>query len=248
MWYAVGILEEKTIDAQLTCKEYEEEGTHSMPRNHYVHQLETLREDLLRLGSRVEHAILNAVRSLEQWDTVAAAQVIHDDNEIDNAHRATEKQVIKLIAAQSSDQDDPRLLVAAFAIAGELERIGDYACSIARRVGRMTRQPTLVPPPPALNEMTMLAQKILNISLESFLRQDADMAYGLQHLEERVDVLEDRLRMELIDMAHADPQRIESVVDMLDIVHAIERVSDRATNIGERVIYLTTSMTEELNP
>jgi phosphate transport system protein len=229
-------------------KGYETKGNVLMPRTQYVHQLENLRDDLLRLGSMVEHAILNAVKSLEHWDIIAAEQVIQDDIEIDKAQRAVEEQVIRLIAAQKSGQDDPRLLVAAFAIAGELERIGDYACSIARRVGRMTRQTTLVPPPLALREMTMLAQKMLNISLESFLRQDADMAYGLKQLEERVDTLEDRLRLELIDMAHADSQRIDAVVDMLDIVHAIERVSDRATNIGERVIYSATNTTEELNP
>lgn len=219
-----------------------------MARVDYVRQLENLREDLLRLGSMVEHAMINAVRSLEQWDTTAAAQVIYADKQIDAAHRATEEQVIRLIAAPGTTADDPRVLVAAFAIAGELERIGDYACTIARRVERITRQSMLVEPPVGLQEMTMLARKMLNTSLEAFLRQDVELAYSLKKDEDRVDYLEKRLRSELLTLARAESQRIDAAVGMLDVVHALERVADRATNIGERVIYLTTSVTEQLNP
>jgi phosphate transport system protein len=219
-----------------------------MRQDTYARQIENLREDLLRLGSMVEHALSNALRSLEQWDTVTASQVITDDTQIDVAQRVTEEQVIKLIAAQSFTDNDPRLLVTAFAIAGELERIGDYACSIARRVNAITRQPAMVLAPSALVEVATLTRKMLNTSLEAFLRQDTDLAYKLKADEERVDELEKRLRAELLDLARAEPQRLDSVIGMLDIVHALERVADRTTNIGERVIYLATSVTEELNP
>lgn len=219
-----------------------------MARIQYVRELENLREDLLRLGSMVEHAMINAVRSLEQWDTIAAAQVIYADKQIDVAHQATEEQVIKLMSVPSTTEHDPRLLAAAFAIAGELERIGDYACSIARRVERITRQPAIVAPPVGLGEMAALAKRMLNTSLEAFLRQDVELAYSLKADEERVDYLEKRMRAELLDLARAEPQRVEAVVGMLDVIHALERVADRATNIGERVIYLTTSVSEQLNP
>jgi phosphate transport system protein len=89
---------------------------------------------------------------------------------------------------------------------------------------------------------------MLNASLEAFLRQDVNLAYSLSDDEERVDRLEQRLRAELFSLARLEPQRIEAAVGMIEIVHALERVADRATNIGERVIYLATSTTEELNP
>lgn len=219
-----------------------------MPRAEYISQIENLRDDLLRLGSMVEHALIDAIRSLHQWDMLAAAHIIQDDVQIDRAHRAAEAEVVKLIAAQTSVNSDPRLIVTTFAIAGELERIGDYACSIARRVERITRQPAMVVPPPALQEMASMAQHMLNVCLESFLRQDVEMAYNLRGLEDQVDDLEDRVRAELLQLAREEPQRMEAAIDMLDIVHALERVADRATNIGERVIYLTTSINEELNP
>lgn len=219
-----------------------------MPNTRSVRQIGMLREDLLRLGSMVEHAILNAVKSLEQWDSVAAAQIIADDKRIDEAQRHTELQVIKLIAARSYTDFDPYLLIAAFAIAGELERIGDYACRIARRVQRISRQPAIVPPLTGLGEMSLLAQQMLNTSLEAFLQQNVEMACSLSKDEKRVDILADRLQAELIAMARAEPQRLEAVVAMLDVIHVLERVADRATNIGERVIYLATNKTQELNP
>ncbi len=219
-----------------------------MPQEDYIRQLETLREDLLRLGSMVEHAMINAVHSLEQWDEVAAAQVIANDTQIDSIHRYTEEQVNRLIASKGSTDNDTRLLITTFAIAGELERIGDYACSIARRVSRITRQPAMVSPPAGLSEMALLTQKMLNTSLEAFLRQDTAMAYSLREDEEQVDRLEDRLRTDLFELARSEPRRIDAAVGMIDIVHALERVADRATNIGERVIYFVAQTTEQLNP
>jgi phosphate transport system protein len=219
-----------------------------MSQAQHAQQLADLRDDLLRLGSMVEHALINAVHSLEQWDTVAAARVLAEDVRIDAVHRATEEQIIHLIGTHDADQQGTRLLVAAFAIASELERIGDYACSIARRVERITHQAAIVSPPSALSELIDLARRMLNISLEAFLRQNSEMAYRLRHEEERVDALEQRLGQELLALAHAEPHRLEAVIGMLDIVHALERVADRTTNIGERVIYLATSVQEELNP
>ncbi len=219
-----------------------------MAREGYVQQLENLRDDLIRLGSMVEHAMINALRSLEQWDTVAAARVIVDDREIDRFHRETERQVVRLIAEQGATRDDPRMLVSAFAIAGELERIGDYACSIARRVERMTVQTTMVPIPSGVREIATITRRMLNTSLESFLLQDLNLAYSLRSDEDRVDELEKRVRDELLATIRDDPQRLEAGMNMIDIVHALERVADRTTNIGERVIYLTTDIREELNP
>ncbi len=218
-----------------------------MSRERFQRQLSELREDLLRLGNKVEHALERAMRSLETWNTSLAAQVIDDDNEIDAARRDAEERVIMLIATQQPVAADLRLLGAVFAISSELERIGDYASSIARRLKRVTTRPMLVTPSASMYEMASLAQKMLNTSLEAFLRQDIEMAHSLSELDNRVDELEDRLRSELIDQARKDPQRIEAVLDLLDVVHALERAADRATNIAERIIYLETSTIEELN-
>jgi phosphate transport system protein len=219
-----------------------------MIRERYTRQIASLRDDLLRMGSMVEQALLRSIHTLETWDTVAAAQIIHDDVKIDEAWRNLEERTIHLLATQQPIvASDLRLCTVVTAIASELERIGDYANSIAKRVRQATRRPALLPPPSQIHEMAKLALQMVNTSLEAFLRQDPELAHSLTASDERVDELEDQLRAELIAAAKADPALFEASIDMLDVVHALERAADRATNIGERVIYLTTSSMERIN-
>lgn len=219
-----------------------------MIRERYTRQIAGLRDDLLRMGSMVEQALLRAMQTLETWDPVAAAQIINDDAAIDKAWRDLEERTIHLLATQQPVvASDLRLCTVVTAIAGELERIGDYANSIAKRVRQATRRPALLTPPQQIHEMARLSLQMVNTSLEAFLRQDPDLAYSLTAVDERVDDLEDSIRAQLIDAARADPALLDAAIDMLDIVHALERAADRATNIGERVIYLSTSSLESIN-
>ncbi len=219
-----------------------------MLRATYIRQLDNLREDLLRLGSMVEYALINALHSFETLDITTARQIRQNDHTIDATRKAVETQVIRLIAEQVSNEQDPRLLASAFAIAGELERIGDYAVSVARRTERIASQPAIAAPPAGMRELAQLAKRMLNTSIEAFLRQDVQLAYSLRAEEEVADELEDQIQKQLIQMAREQPERIESIIGLLDIVHMLERVADRATNIAGRVIYLTVSINEELNP
>jgi phosphate transport system protein len=219
-----------------------------MLRERYARQINSLREDLLRMGSMVEQALLHALHALETWDALEAARVTGDDPKIDAAWRDLEERTIRLLATQQPIvASDLRLITTVTAIAGELERIGDYANSIARRVRRAVRRPSLLLPSPQINEMATLAIQMINTSLEAFLRQDTDLAHSLSATDERVDELEDRLRERLIAEARARPEQLEAVIDLIEVVHALERSADRATNIGERVIYLCTSSTETIN-
>lgn len=219
-----------------------------MLRERYAHQIGGLKDDLLRMGSMVEQALIHALKALETWDTTIAAQVISDDRQIDQVWRSLEERIITLLATQQPIvARDLRLCMVVSAIAGELERIGDYANAIAKRVRLATRRPALLLPPPQIQEMARLTIQMVNTSLQAFLRQDAQLAHSLTTSDERVDELEDLLRTEIIAAAKADPARLEAAIDMLDIIRALERAADRATNISERVIYLVTNSVETIN-
>ncbi len=217
-------------------------------REHYANQIAGLRDDLLRMGSMVEQALYRALQALATWDSVIAAQVISDDANIDQVWRNLEERTIHLLATQQPIvAGDLRLCTVVTAIAGELERIGDYANSIAKRVRQATRRRALLPPPAQIQTMAHLAIQMVNRSLQAFLHQDVDLAYTLTATDEQVDALEDTLRAEIIAAAQTRPDLFEAAIDMLDVVHALERVADRATNIGERVIYLVTNSVETIN-
>src|SRR5690349_16498574 len=128
-------------------------------RDRYLKQLKLVHDDLLRMGSRVEHALAHAMRALETWDTGLAQRVVVEDQEIDAARTAIEEAVLELLATQQPVlATDLRMLNATIAIAGELERTGDYAKGIAKRVGRCLRAPALLDTPSGLHRMGALAQ------------------------------------------------------------------------------------------
>lgn len=213
-------------------------------RARFAQQLGALRDEVLQMGTMVEQALSRAMRSLEIWSNPLASQVIQDDSQIDELQHQLEEHSIKLIATQQPVAFDLRLIGSVYAMAAELERIGDYARHIARRMHKITSQPVLLTPPSELFDMAALTEKMLSNSLESFLRQDVALAESLVKDYQRISEFEERLRRELIDTARSDPQRIYSIVDMLDVVHALERSAARTVNIAERVLYIETSSME----
>lgn len=217
-------------------------------RDRYVKQLKTVHDDLLRMGSRVEHSLADAMRALETWDTSLADHVIAGDKEIDAARTSIEEAVQNLLATQQPVlATDLRMLNATVSIAGELERAGDYAKGIAKRVGRCLRAPELIETPGQLHRLGEYAQHMLNAALDSFVRLDVNLARTLAFEDERVDELEDQVSADLLNIARTNPNTLDCVINLLDVAHTLERVADRATNIAERVIFIATNQQEALN-
>jgi phosphate transport system protein len=220
-----------------------------LPRTHYNHLLNDIRDDVLRLGELVEQALVHSIHSLQKRNTTTALTVIQQDSRIDEARRNLEERAVVMLATQQPIvARDLRLLAVTSAIATELERIGDYACSIARRVYRSPDHIAQVSLPDGISRMIELAQSMLHTSLEAFLHQDAEMARSLGQTDDEVDALEDKVRDELTALIHVDVRYTGAVLDLIEVAHALERAADRATNIGERVIYLATCEMEEINP
>src|SRR5262245_2286065 len=217
-------------------------------RDRYLRQLKIVHDDLLRMGSRVEHALADAMRALEMWDTSLAQHVIAGDREIDDARTTIEEAVLELLATQQPGRaTDLRTLNATIAIAGELERAGDYAKGIAKRIERCLRAPALIETPAGLHRMGALAQAMLHTCQDAFVRLDVGLARSLASEDERVDELEDQVVAELMNAARNDPAKLDCAIYMLDVAHTLERLADRTTNIAERVIFIATNVTEQLN-
>ncbi len=217
-------------------------------RDRYLRQLKLVHDDLLRMGSRVEHALADSMRALANWDVDLARLVIAGDSEIDAARSAIEEAVLDLLATQQPVlATDLRMLNATIAITGELERAGDYAKGIAKRVERCLRAPVLIEPPPGIFRMGTLAQAMLHTTLDSFVRLDVPLARSLASEDERVDELEDQVVAELMLAARADPNKLDCAIYLLDVAHTLERLADRTTNIAERVIFIATNVIEQLN-
>ena len=217
-----------------------------MSRDVYEQQLRGLEADILRLGSLVEQAISDSIEALKQQDVAGAQQVIRDDDEIDRAQYELEDKALRLIATQGPVACDVRTISAAISIASELERMGDYAEGIAEITMRIGSTPL---PKPLIDipHMAVLAQEMLRAALDAYTRKDRSAAEGLGRADDAVDQITERVQHELLTMMVNDPSYIEVATYLLYIVHNLERIADRATNIGERVIFMVTGQIIDLN-
>lgn len=217
------------------------------PREHFLYQMEALRAELHALGDLVVAAMTRAVDALTVQDIVAARSIIADDQRIDRAQYALEEHVVAVIATQQPVAGDLRRLIAAIEIARELERIADYAKSIAKLIIRDGERPA-VPMPDDLLDMAAQARAMLTTVLAAFIQQDAAAARDVGAADDRVDALSKRIQHDLFDLLQHHPMGPERIADLLFVVHNIERIADRTTNIAERVIYMVSGEVVELNP
>jgi phosphate transport system protein len=217
-----------------------------MPREQYDRQLKDLQDSLLRLASQVEASIGRAVEALKTQDVDEARRIIADDDAIDRAQYAIEDTALLLIARQAPMAADLRLISAVISIASELERMGDYAEGIAEIVIRGANEP-LLRPLANIPRMAQIAQRMLREALDAFVNRDAEAARRLGAVDDQVDQLTTVIQDELLKIMVSEPANIERALHLMFVAHNLERVADRATNIGERLIFLVTGQVVDLN-
>lgn len=217
-----------------------------MPRTHYDQQLRDLEEDLLRMASMVESAIGRAVDALKTQNVDAARQIIAEDDAIDHAQYALEDKALSLIARQAPIATDLRLISAVISVASELERMGDYAEGIAEITIRSAHAP-LIKPLVDIPRMAQIVQRMIRHALDAFVKRDVAAARQLREMDDEVDRLTTQVQNELLQLMMADPGITEQAMHLMFVAHNLERLGDRATNIGERLVFLVTGQLEDLN-
>ncbi|RDV83562.1 phosphate signaling complex protein PhoU [Ammonifex thiophilus] len=211
-------------------------------------ELTALVNDILRLGSLVEEAVFNAIQSFINQDEALAKQVIANDDRIDALTDEIENHCIRLIATLQPTARDLRVIVTGLKIILNLERMGDHASDIARAALNVCEVPRLSPSiSEAIVRIAQLVQQMLKDSLDAYARGDVSRARSLSSADDEVDHLYNRVFRTIIENMEEDPANIRCGVYFLLVALRLERIADRATNIGEDVIYLVTGEWETLN-
>jgi phosphate transport system protein len=217
-----------------------------MTRERYLHELEALQADVVRMAEAAASAIRESVRALETRDLDAAARVVAADDRIDAQHLELEERCTRLLALQQPMASDLRTIASALAITIDLERLADHAEGIAKSVKRLA----VVPELSLVDEiapMETLVQEMARDAVAAFLQRDAALAAAMAHKDDQVDRLRSQAFRRLLEMMTADPAQTPRALEMLLVVQNLERAADHLTNIGERVIYMVTGQLKELN-
>ena len=205
-----------------------------------------IKDDILRMGSMVETAIERAVTALKQRDGALAQQIIDEDKFINKMRFQIEEECLTVIATQQPAASDLRATIAATHVAVELERMADHATGIATITLRMLEQP-LLKPLIDVPLMANIAREMIRGALEAFIRHDAEMARQIAARDDEVDELYQQVFRELLTYMLEDPKNISRATYLLWVAHNLERIADRATNLCERAIFISTGQLADLD-
>jgi phosphate transport system protein len=198
--------------------------------------LDRLRALISQMGGLAEHAIGEAMRCLVQRDIEAAAAVVEGDKKLDVLEIETERRAVQLIALRAPMASDLRDVVAALKISGVVERIGDYAKNIAKRVPQIEKMGK-IEPLSLLPEMARIATGMVHDVLDAFIERDAEAAVRVCERDAAVDDFYDSIFRTLLTHMMENPQSIGQSAHLLFVAKNLERVGDHATNIAEMVYY-----------
>jgi len=201
--------------------------------------LDRLRALISQMGGFAEHAIGEAMRCLVERDSEGAQRVVEDDKKLDSLEAETERRAVQLIALRAPMAGDLRDVVAALKIAGVVERIGDYAKNIAKRVP-LLENVGKIEPISLLAEMARIATQMVHDVLDAFVERDADAAVRVWQRDSAVDDFYDSIFRTLLTHMMENPQSIGQSAHLLFVAKNVERVGDHATNIAEMVYYAAT--------
>lgn len=216
-----------------------------MLRRAFEEELQRLQDDVLALGSMIEEALVASVTVLKARDFPGSRQLIAADSAINERRYAIEGEALTLIATQQPMAGDLRVLAAILEIAGELERMGDYAKGIAR-INLMIGPQPLIKPLLDLPAMAQRVSELLRQALQAFARRDAEAARALARRDDEIDDLYRQVYRELVVRILEDRSIIEQANQLLWAAHNLERAADRVGNLCERVVYTVTGEFVEL--
>ncbi len=208
--------------------------------------LQTLQDDLLRLGSMLDVAISRAMLSLADRNLPLARQVVTDDAQINALRFQIEEACLSLIATQQPAAGDLRKVVAAMSIVSDMERMADHAAGIAKVVLKMGDEPLLKP----LIDIPRMAEEcrqMLRQALDAFVSRDVELARAVAARDDVIDGLYQQIFRELLSFMVEDPHTTTRALWLLFVAHNLERIGDRAVNITERVIFMTSGEMKELS-
>jgi phosphate transport system protein len=190
------------------------------------------------MGGLAEKEIADSVIALARRDVELAQKVIALDPSVDNLQRAIEEKAILTIARRQPMAVDLRDIVGSLRVSNDLERIGDLAKNIAKRVLALDADIAFSQVVRGVEEMTKLVLAQVKRVLDAYASRDVEKALEVWRRDEEIDAVNNSLFRELLTYMMEDPRNITSCTHLLFCTKNIERMGDHATNIAETVHYM----------
>lgn len=202
--------------------------------------IERIRQHVQEMGALAERALNDSVKALVENDRQLAYAVILRDQYIDEKEKEIDRLCLEFLVRQQPVAGPLRLVYSAIKINLELERVGDYAESIARQLLKLSARSRAEIPTEGILEMASLSIPMLRDATDAFLRQDPELAKKTIAIEATVDLLFSKVNADLFRLFHEGKIPPEILDPVMTIGRRLERVSDQARNISMEVLYMCT--------
>lgn len=193
---------------------------------------------IVEMGGLVETQIIDAITALIRHDHELGKRVLAKDVRIDDLELAVDAAVVRTLVLRQPKAQDLRAVIAVLKVAGNLERIGDYAKNIAKRSAVLGDIRSVGSSDNVLRGMSRIVQEMLKDVLDAYVARDIATADQVRLRDEDVDQMHNTLFRELLTYMMEDPRSITPCMHLLFIAKNIERMGDHTTGIAEQVHYI----------
>ena len=203
---------------------------------HFSQELDELKKKLLVMAANAETSVTRAIKAFTDRDDDLARRVKQDDSILDEFEKEIDELAINLLA-KAPLASELRLITVAMKVSHDLERVGDEATTISRRVIELDQEPQLhtevdIP------HMASLGLQMLKEALDAFVNHEPAKARAIIPRDKQIDSLNKQLHRELASYMVERPSTISRCLHLMTISKSLERIGDHATNIAEEVVYL----------
>ncbi|CAM3364800.1 phosphate signaling complex protein PhoU [Halomonas lysinitropha] len=201
-------------------------------------ELDELKTHLMAMGGLVEKQVQDAVGALLDHDSSLAERVVANDRAVNDMQIKIDEECTQVLARRQPTASDLRLVLAVIRAASDLERIGDEASKIARNAIDLIEADN---GNRGFVEVRMISEHVRRMvrdALTSFARLDTELALKLVHEDDEVDNEYRSAMRSLMTFMMEDARSISSVLSVMWILRALERIGDHANNLAEYVVYL----------
>jgi len=202
--------------------------------------IERIRQQVLEMSALAERALRDCVQALTDGDRQRAYAVILRDQYIDEKEKEIDRLCLEFLVRQQPVGMPLRLAYSTIKINLELERVGDYAESVARQLLRLASLPPPAPIRERIVEMANLAIPMLHDAIEAFVSQDPTLAKGVIMVEPAVDALLGKLNGDLLEALQQQVVQPDMLEPLVNIGRRFERVADQARNVCMETLYMCT--------
>lgn len=211
-------------------------------------ELKKLRGRFMEMGINVSEQIYTATKSFIDHDLALAQQVIDEDKTTNQEEVALEERALKLIALQQPVASDLRSIISILKASTNLERMGDYATSIAQETIRVKGNRRVNAIEESINEMTGLVRQMLEQGLDAYVHNDEKAARKVAKLDLEIDKEYILIRNNITAAMQQDSETVIANSGYMMVVRLLERMGDHIVNLSEWIVYNASGELVELNP